>query len=155
MGGGSSALLPITNQWQCGSSASYLCARTPQVLSPALSRSRRPGGRPSGQEDFLVFILLHWMSYSAFILFRWIPTADLLQKRQKIVNAPVVGELTGLARSRMPGKAKCPARPPRTFGSIPFSSSRTPTEAAVGHIGFLLRFAARVRVGMHSAVPRL
>ncbi len=95
------------------------------------------------------------MSYSAFILFRWIPTADLLQKRQKIVNAPVVGELTGLARSRMPGKAKCPARPPRTFGSIPFSSSRTPTEAAVGHIGFLLRFAARVRVGMHSAVPRL
>jgi len=55
MGGGSSALLPITNQWQCGSSASYLCARTPQVLSPALSRSRRPGGRPVKR--------ISWFSY--------------------------------------------------------------------------------------------
>ena len=41
MGGGSSALLPITNQWQCGSSASCLCARTPQ--SSAFSQSKAGG----------------------------------------------------------------------------------------------------------------
>ena len=44
----------------------------------------------------MVFILLHWMSYSAFILFRWIPTADLLQKRQKIADTPVTSDLAVL-----------------------------------------------------------